>query len=576
MIDRVSRTPGPVGRDGSGAAGRIRLDGALKQAVETGRTRLLVTTVMFAIGFAAIGVRLVDVSLLQGGGEPRALRPPAAAPTDRANIVDRNGVVLATSLATFSLYADPARVLDPKRAAERLVRALPDLDRGQALAALTAKRRFVWLRRHLTPRQYYEVNRLGIPGLSFRPEERRVYPHGALVSHVMGFTDIDNVGIAGVEKQFDKTLSRGADIALSIDLRVQHALREELRASMAEFRAIGASGLVLDVSDGEVLAMVSLPDFDPNNRDAAPGEAMFNRNTLGVYEMGSTFKIFTTAGALDMGVVGLGDTYDVRRPIRIARFTINDYKPRQRPMTVPEIFVYSSNIGSAKIALDIGTARQQDFLGRLGLLRPSPIELPEVGAPMRPSPWREINTMTIAYGHGLAVSPLQLASAVAGIVNDGIQVPATILRRADGAAPEGRRVVSARTSVTMRSLMRQVVERGTGRRANAPGYLVGGKTGSADKYRDRHGRGGLLSSFVAAFPVSRPRYVVLVLLDEPKGTKETYNRATGGWVAAPAVSRIVGRVAPLLGVRPVDENLIARGPAPVVKVSSGVRKGAAD
>jgi cell division protein FtsI (penicillin-binding protein 3) len=455
--------------------------------------------------------------------------------------------VLATSLATYSLYGDPARVFDAADAAAKIAGVLPDLDRAEALAALTSDRRFVWLRRHLTPRQYYDINRLGIPGLSFRPEERRVYPHGALVSHVLGFTDIDNAGIAGAEK-----------------------------AAMTEFRAAGASAIILNVRNGELLGMVSLPDFDPNERSSAAPEAMFNRNTLGVYEMGSTFKIFTVAAALETGVATLNDSYDVRRPIRIARFVINDYKPRNRALTVPEIFIYSSNIGSAKLALDIGTARQQDFLARLGLLRPAQIELPEVGAPMRPTPWREINTMTIAYGHGIAVSPLQLASAVAGIVNDGMQSRTTIRRRPEGTAAPGRRVVTAQTSRAMRSLMREVVKRGTGRRANAEGYQVGGKTGSADKYRNRQGKRGLLSSFVGVFPVSAPRYVVLVILDEPRGTKATHNRATGGWVAAPATGRIVSRVAPMLGVRPVDEHLIARRrPAPVVTVSSGVRKGAA-
>ena len=493
----------PIRRSELHAIDRVRVDSAHKQAFETSRNRLLVTTVMFAVGFAAIGLRLVDVSILQRAGDASAERPHAiAAPTKRANIVDRNGVVLATSLATYSLYGDPAQVLDAADAAAKIARVLPDLDRAEVLAALTSERRFVWLRRHLTPRQYYDINRLGIPGLSFRPEERRVYPHGALVSHVLGFTDIDNAGIAGAEKQFDETLTRGGEIALSIDIRIQHALKEELSAAMTEYRAAGASAIILDVRNGELAGMVSLPDFDPNERDSAAPEAMFNRNTLGVYEMGSTFKIFTVAAALETGVATLNDSYDVRRPIRIARFVINDYKPRNRALTVQEIFIYSSNIGSAKLALDIGTARQQDFLARLGLLRPAQIELPEVGAPMRPTPWREISTMTVAYGHGIAVSPLQLASAVAGIVNDGMQARTTIRRRPAGKAAPGRRVVTAQTSRAMRSLMREVVKRGTGRRANAEGYQVGGKTGSADKYKNSQGKRGLLSSFVGVFPVS--------------------------------------------------------------------------
>jgi len=565
------RPPIVEGHSRSGA--RVRLDGALKQAIETGRTRLLLATVMFALGFGAIGVRLIDVSLLQDSGDrAQAGSSAAITPTERGDIVDRNGVVLATSLATYSLFADPAMVLDAAEAATKLSRVLPEMDREQVLADLRSDRRFVWLRRHLTPRQYDSINRLGIPGLSFRPEERRVYPHGPLTSHILGFTDIDNQGIAGAEKYFDKALGRGTRLALSIDIRVQHALREELAASMETFRAIGASGLVLDVRTGEIAAMVSLPDFDPNDRASASQEAQFNRNTLGVYEMGSTFKIFTTAAALETGVATLADSFDARNPIRVARFVINDYKPRHKWLTVPEIFVYSSNIGAAKMALEIGTARLQDFFGRIGLLTNAEIELPEIGEPMQPSPWREINTMTASYGHGIAVSPLHLARAVAAIANDGVMVPTTLRKRLPDDDFSTRRVVSSRTSAALRSLMRQVVERGTGRKANAPGYFVGGKTGSADKYRQAGGKRGLLSSFVGIFPANAPRYVVLIMLDEPKGTKETFNRATGGWVAAPATGRLITQIAPLLGVAPVRDILVEPDVIPVMHVSSGVQK----
>jgi cell division protein FtsI (penicillin-binding protein 3) len=321
---------------------------------------------------------------------------------------------------------------------------------------------------------------------------------------------------------------------------------------MAEFSAAGAAGVVLDARTGEVLAMASLPDFDPNEPAAYAPETRFDRATLGIYEMGSTFKIFTTAMALESGVTTLEDGYDASDPIHIARFTIRDYKPKGRWLSIPEIFIYSSNIGAAKMALDVGGIRQRAFLGRLGLLEPAHIEVPEVGTPMVPSPWREINTMTVAYGHGLAVSPLQMAAAVAPMVNGGVLHRPTLLARSG--AVHGERVLSERTSDDIRRLMRANVVEGTGTHAAVPGYLVGGKTGTAEKNEGgTYNRKSLLSSFVAVFPMIEPRYVVLTILDEPKGTEETHGFATGGYVAAPAAGAVIARMASLEGVEPVDE-----------------------
>ncbi|MFQ5939754.1 MAG: peptidoglycan D,D-transpeptidase FtsI family protein, partial [Alphaproteobacteria bacterium] len=385
---------------------------------------------------------------------------------------------------------------------------------------------------------------------------RRVYPQGRLVAHVVGFTDIDGHGLAGMERTFEAELRQAAvgPLALAIDMRFQQVLREELARSMAEFQAVGAAGVVLDARSGEVLAMVSLPDFDPHRPPNEP-EARFNRASLGVYEMGSVFKVFTTAIALDSGVVRLTDGYDATRPIRVQRYLIRDFHPKKRWLTVPEIFVYSSNIGAAKMALDVGTDRQRAFLGKLGLLQPSALELLEVASPIVPFPWREINTMTIGFGHGLAVSPVQLAAAFAAIVNGGIMRPPTLLARENRPPPAGRRVISPKTSAWMRQLLRLVVTHGTGRKAAAAGYLVGGKTGTGEKagpggYRRR----ALLSSFAAAFPIHAPRYVVLAMLDEPKGTPETFGYATGGWTAAPTAGRIIARLGPLAGIRPLDDD----------------------
>jgi len=530
-----------------------KIDGARKQAMETGRNRLLVTGVVLTLTFAAIGVRLVDLTVFKGGGEPRLANidsgPTAAA--GRADIIDRNGVLLATSLPTASLYADPAAILNAREAADRLISVLPELGHGDLLAKLQSKSRFIWVKRNLTPEQQYRVNRLGLPGFGFQRGERRVYPHGRLAAHALGLTDVDGQGIAGLERFFDRSLRAGSRLQVALDIRIQAMLRRELAAAVREFRAIGAAGLVLDANSGEVVSMVSLPDFDPNDPASGGGETAFNRATKGVYEMGSTFKLFTAAMALDSGTVSLGGGYDASEPIQISRFTIRDFHAKNRWLSVPEIIAYSSNIGAAKMAVDVGTQTQRAYLGRLGLLRPAALELPEIGKPLTPSRWREINTMTIAYGHGIAVSPLQLASGVAALVNGGLYVPPTLLKRGGGAAIGAKRVLSAETSGQMRGLMRMVVRTGTGKKAAARGYAVGGKTGTADKLAVRgYRQNATISSFVGAFPMDAPRYILLVLVDEPKGNERTFNYATGGWVAAPAVGRVVERMATLIGIAP--------------------------
>ncbi len=536
---------------------RLALDGTTKSVLEIARHRLAVTGVLFALGFVVVSLRLVDVTVLKEPHEPRA---PRVADTrklemERADIVDRNGVLLATSLATASLYANPKLVLDPADAAAKLARTLTGLDEKEAREKLASDRGFVWIRRNLAPRQQDAVNRLGLPGLYFQREERRVYPHGQLVAHVVGFADIDNRGLMGAEQGFDERLRTSAEpVQLSIDVRAQYILREELAASIAEFRAIGGAALLLDADTAEVHAMVSLPDFDANAPALAAPETRFNRLTLGVYEPGSTFKIFTAAMTLDYGLANVATVFDASRPITISRFTIDDYKPQRRAMTVAEIFMLSSNIGAVRMAELTGRDRQREFLQRAGLLRTPAFELPELGAAQVPNPWREINLMTVAFGHGIAVSPLALSASTAAIVNGGLYRAPTILKRAEGERVAGERVIGARTSETMRKLMRLVVEKGTAKQANVAGYLVGGKTGTADKIvNGQYKKDSRISSFVGAFPMNQPRFVVYVMLDEPKGNKSTYGYATAGWVVAPAVQRIVRRVAALDGLPPVDE-----------------------
>jgi cell division protein FtsI (penicillin-binding protein 3) len=546
----------------------IRLEGAHARVLETARNRLLVTSTVFALAFLVIAGRLIDLTVLDQSGVARLAGGAAPDTTGRGAIVDRNGVILATSLPTASLYADSHEVMDPEAAADRLMTVLPDFDRERLVAKLS-EGRFVWIRRNLSPNEQYAVNRLGVPGLHFEIEERRVYPHNRAAAHVLGLTDVDGRGIAGVEKTFDRDLAAGKTLRLSMDVRVQDMLRREMVAAVREFRAIGGAGMVLDVHTGEVLAMVSLPDFDPNTPGEDSVDVRFNRAAKGVYEMGSTFKLFTVAMALDSGATTLRGGYDASKPLRVARHTIRDYHAENRWLSVPEILVHSSNIGAAQMALDVGGPAQRRYLGRLGLLTRSNVELPESGKPLTPKPWRDINTMTIGFGHGIAVSPLQLAAAVATVVNGGLWRPPTVLLRDGDAISAGERVISARTSAQLRGLMRLVVRYGTGRKADVPGYLVGGKTGTAEKLvAGRYRRDRRISSFVGVFPIDAPRYVVLAMIDEPKGNKSTLNYATGGWVAAPVVGRLVTRMAPLFGIAPkMDEELEVKWkpPAPAIK-----------
>jgi len=539
----------------------IELVGVSEGAVRISRSRLVVAVTVFTLCFVVLAGRLVYLSVSGDPSNPKVTRAEvtSGAHGERAPIVDRNGLLLAGNLVTASLYAD-ARVIDnPNAVMRRLADVLPDLNVKDAAAKLKSKRAFVWLKRNLTPREQQDVNDLGIPGLAFEYAERRIYPHGGLAAHVLGFTDIDNRGIAGVEQYFDQELRdrarSGKPLALSLDIRVQHALRDELAGAMAKFSALGAAGVVVDVRTGEVVAMSSLPDFDPNHPNSMPKDNRFNRATKGVYELGSVFKAFTIAMALDTGTVSMSSEYDARRPIKISGFRIRDDHAKNRWLSVPEIFMYSSNIGAAKMAIDVGGVRQQEFMSRLGLLHRSSVELPEVGDPLLPPKWRKSSIMTIAFGHGIAVSPLQMASGLSAVVNGGILLPATLLKKDLEEGVRGDRVLSRKTSDHMRRLLRLVVEKGTGRQAAIKGYLVGGKTGTAEKAGRRgYRRNALLTSFVAAFPMNAPKYVVYALMDEPKGIKETHGFASAGWTAAPTAGRIIARIAPLLGVKPQDED----------------------
>ena len=524
-------------------------------ALEAVRTRLMVAVFLFLGAFLLLGARMVELGL---AAPERAQREAGGLPTyevKRADITDRNGLVLATNLETSSLYADPAKVLDAPDAAGKIAAVLPEISKAELLANLQAGKRFVWVKRKLTPQQIVAVNSIGLPGFFYRTEEERVYPQGPLFAHAVGFVDVDGRGLAGVENYFDRALSDpaygGADVKLTLDARVQFALRDEMAKALADFDAAGAAGLVLDVASGEVLALVSLPDFDPNHPNAASADQKFNRAVQGVYELGSIFKTVTFAIGFDTGRVSMEGGYDATKPLTVGKFTIRDDHPKNRFLTVPEIFIYSSNIGAAQMALDIGTDNQRAYFKRLGLLSAPLFEMTEVGRPLYPNPWRTVNTMTAAYGHGIAVSPLQMADAIAATINGGILIPATLVAEGERGPGQGTRVFSEDVSAKMRALMRLTVIEGTGKQADIEGYRVGGKTGTAEKPgAGSYQRNALLSSFVGVFPMDAPRYLVFIVLDEPTGTAETFNFSGGGWVAAPAVGNVIVRIAPMLGVAP--------------------------
>ena len=528
------------------------------------RARIGLTILIFTLGYLVIAARLVMFAAApepQGGH--RAILQDAIA-TARPDILDRNGEILATDVRTPSLFSEPQRIIDVDEASELLTAVMPDIDAAELRERLASKRRFVWLKREITPKQREQIYHLGLPGIGFMHENKRVYPNGAEVSHVIGHVNIDNQGIAGMERWLDNSgladlhmaglasehLQR--PIELAIDLRVQHALRDELIAAREKFKAIAAAGLVTDVRSGEIISMVSVPDYDPNNPRAALDPARINRLTTGVFEMGSTFKALTLAMALDSGKVTLKSAFDARFPLHYGKFTIHDFHAQNRILTVPEIFTYSSNIGTARMALSLGVEHHKWFLRKMGQLDRLRTELPESAEPLVPKHWGELNTVTIAFGHGLSVAPLQAMMAIGALMNGGNLIPPTFLKRTEQEAMAlAKRVVKPETSDKMRYLMRLNVEKGTATRADVKGYYVGGKTGTSEKVvAGRYSKTKVLTSFTAVLPADAPRYAVLIMLDEPQALPETHGFTTSGWNAVPVGGEVISRIAPLLGLEP--------------------------
>ncbi len=527
------------------------------------RARVGLAIMAFAAVYGVIAGKLVMFAVVGDSHTMRRGGPDAVA-TARPDILDRNGEILATDIKTPSLFAEPRKIIDVDEAVELLSAVLPDLDATELRERLASKRGFVWLKREITPKQQQEIRHLGLPGVGFLSENKRVYPNRSEISHIIGHVNIDNQGIAGIEKWLDNsgladlhTAGFATDrlqkpVQLSVDLRVQHALREEMVAAREKFKALAAAGLITDVRTGEVVAMVSLPDYDPNNPRDAIDPTRINRLTTGVYEMGSTFKALTVAMALDSGKISLASTFDARVPLRYGRFNIHDYHAQHRVLSVPEIFTYSSNIGTARMALSLGVDYHKAFLKKLGQLDRMRSELPESAEPLVPKRWGELNTVTIAFGHGLSVAPLQASIAVGALMNGGHMIPPTFLKRTEEEAKVlSRQVVKPETSEKMRYLMRLNAEKGTASKADVKGYYIGGKTGTSEKIEHgRYSKTKVLTTFMAVMPADQPRYLLLVLLDEPKPAADTHGFSTSGWNAAPTAGKVIARVAPLLGLEP--------------------------
>ena len=536
-----------------------------------GKTRVLLVALALVMGFGASAVRLVEYGVRDSEATSGIL-PSDKLLASRPDILDRHGQLLATDVRTVSLFAEPNKIVDVDDAVEKLATIFPDLDRKGTYSKLSVKSsRFAWLRRQITPRQQSQILELGIPGVGFRPEKKRFYPGGNTAAHVLGYVDIDNRGVAGMERYLDqqglldlRAAGLTSDmplepVKLSIDLRVQNIVREVAAEAMVKYRAEAAGAVIVDVETGEVLAMASVPDFDPNQPsrtlpngkvDKEYEKGWFNRISNATFEMGSTFKSFTLAMGLDEGKINLDSVVDATRPIRMGGFIIRDFKGKNRVLTIPEVFQYSSNIGTAAVADMVGIERHREFLTKLGLLSKMETEMPGVATPTQPRTWKKINSVTISFGHGVATTPLQTAVAAASLINGGKLVPPTFLPRSQEQAGDiAKLVLSDKTSRDMRYLYAWNGIKGSGRSAQVEGFNIGGKTGTADKVVDgRYASDKNFNAFVAAFPMDRPKYIVLTIIDAPE-TGEHGGR-TAASTAAPMIKSIIGRAAPLLGVAP--------------------------
>ena len=540
----------------------------------TGKAKLAKARIMMLAGGLLVCYVAIFARLTYFDMEPRtdtSAIPPDHVSAARPDIVDRNGELLATDIRTVSMFAEPNRVIDPDEAVEKIASIFPDIDRKSLYKKLADRRsHFAWLRRQLTPKEQSEILALGIPAIGFRPEVKRFYPGGRTAAHILGYVDIDNHGVAGMEKYLDmQGLSDLAStgltsrdqlepVRLSIDLRVQNIVHDVVSDAIGRYQSQAAGAVILDIHTGEVLAMASAPDFDPNDPQADV-KGWLNRMSNGTDEMGSVFKTFSIAMAIDTGMVKLTDTFDASAPLHYGGFTIHDDRdvPR-RVLSIPEIFRYSSNIGTAKMMDKVGMTIQKSYLTRFGLLTKMQTELPEVKAPSQPKVWKKLNSMTIAFGHGVATTPMQTAVAGAALIDGGKLIePSFLPRTQEEAEKTETMIVKKSTSDTIRYLFQLNGEQGSGKPADVPGYHVGGKTGTANKViHGVYSHKLSFNSFLAAFPMNNPKYVVLAFVDQPLTGEHNLTFATN--TAAPMVHDIISHAAPLLGVEPdFGSNLLA-------------------
>lgn len=538
------------------------LDGEQHHFLQQAHLRIIMIMCLFMIGFFCIAWRLTVLSLFGvqdiASTNTTKYKNQSAVYAPRANITDRNGQTIATTLVMPALHADPSQIQNHEALLKDLARILP-IDIKETRKLIHKDTRFVWLYHALTPKQQKTIHDLGYPGLGFQDSYRRIYPQNNLFSHVLGYNDRDNIGISGLEKQYDARLSHNQDLQLTLDVRLQNILKTELQKSITHFEALGGAGIIMHIKTGEILAMTSLPDFDPHHPAKSSKDKRFNRNTVGVFEMGSTFKLFSIAAAIDAGAVRPGEYFDTRKPLKVGGHTIRDYHPEKKPVTLKEVFLHSSNIGTGLVAQKLGTDGLKSFYQKLGLFDRLDVDLPEKARPLLPPKWRESTTVTASYGHGMAVTPLHLVRAGAAIVNNGIlPTPHFVLNEQNHTQDNAENttdapLISPRTSAIMRDYLYDVVhhEKGTGKKAAVDGYAVGGKTGTAEKVNNgTYARKALFSSFLGFFPMDDPQYVILVSVDEPKGQKDSFGYATAGWTAAPVASKVIAQSAPLLGLQP--------------------------
>ena len=524
------------------------------------KIKLLICSVMLIMSFTIIGYRTISLASINKNNVSNKvyaeIENESIPKSLRGNIYDRNNKILATTINTLSLNVNPQEVLNIDQTIAKLIKIFPQLEEKVLYKKLNSNKKFINLLKEISPREYVSLLNAGIEGLKIETKNKRIYPNNTLAAHILGATDIDGNGIAGIEKKFDSQLQDGSNVTLSIHSGVQHITRTLLLDQIKKFKAEGGAGIIMNAKNGEVFSIVSLPDYNANNYNSILNYKLFNKATKGIYELGSTLKLITAAIAFDSNLINENDVFDVSKPLKVSSRIINDFHPLNYAINIPEVIVHSSNIGSAKIAEKFGSSTQLKYLRSLGLLSILSLEIPELGKPQVLIDKKVLSTMTISYGHGISITPMHLASATATIVNSGAKVNPTLIK--GKTAKKNEVIISNKTSLKMKSIMRLVVSNkyGTAKKAEAPGYLIGGKTGTAEKIKPSGGysKKENIVAFTGAFPMNDPEFIITIMIDNPKGQKFSFGHRTAGWVVAPIVKKLVTRVAPILGVNPQLES----------------------